>query len=108
MAHKNLINPETGIYYKSIKTVFTAARREAQFVNFRFNDLRHCFARAAGDPAVSVSALADTLGHKTWRTTMRYTHAAKEAKVRVVEAVERRQKDESDHITVTQEERQAS
>ena len=102
-------NPQTGTHYKVIKTAFNAARREAQIVDFRFHDLRHCFAsRAGNDPNVSISALAETLGHKNWKTTIRYTHAAKEGKKRVVEAVESHHSAEIGDITVTREKRQAS
>jgi hypothetical protein len=57
---------------------------------------------AGDDPKVTGNALAATLGHKTWKTTMHDTHAAKEAKVRGVQAVEIRPESVVGHITGTQ------
>jgi integrase len=102
-------SPKTGTRYQCIKKSFRSALREAEIEDFRFHDLRHTFSSLAGDdPNVTVNALAETLGHKNWRTTMQYTHSAKEAKLRGVQAVESRQNDEPGHITVTQAKRQAS
>jgi integrase len=82
--------------------------REAEIEDFRFHDLRHTFSSLAGDdPNVTINALAETLGHKNWKTTMRYTHAAKEAKLRVVQAVESIETEKSGHVAVTQAKRQA-
>jgi len=56
---------------------------------------------------VAVTTLAETLGHKDVRTTMRYTHASKGGKLRVVQAQERREIADGGHKSVT-DERQAS
>ena len=37
-------------------------------------------ASSEADPSVPIAALADVLGHKDWRTTMRYAHATEDAK----------------------------
>jgi integrase len=80
-------NPRTGTRYKDIKNGFKSILREAGIENFWFHDLRRSFAtRAGSDPSVAIPALAATLGHKNWQTTMRYTHATEDAKRRVVEA----------------------
>ncbi|HJZ67113.1 MAG TPA: hypothetical protein VKF81_03130, partial [Blastocatellia bacterium] len=43
--------------------------------------LHHSFATHAGaDPSVPATALADVLGHKDWRTRMRYAHATEDGK----------------------------
>ena len=60
------------------------------------------------DPGVAVAALAETLGHKDVRTTMRYTQASKAGKLRVVQAQEGREIEEGSHNSVTDEKRQAS
>jgi integrase len=85
-------NPRTGTRYKDIKKAFKNALRDAGITDLRFHDLRHTFASEAGDdPQVSVAALAETMGHKDWKTTMKYTHASKAGKLRVVEAQERKE-----------------
>jgi integrase len=102
-------NPRTGTRYKDIKKAFNNALRDAGIEDLRFHDLRHTFASQAGDdPGVSVAALAETMGHKDWKTTMQYTHASKKSKLRVVEAQERREVENAGHNSVTDDERQAS
>jgi integrase len=102
-------NPRTGTRYKDVKKAFNNAVRDAGIEDFRFHDLRHTFASTAGDdPGVAVTALAETLGHKDVRTTMRYTHASKAGKLRVVQAQERRETEDVGHNSVTNDKRQAS
>jgi integrase len=82
-------NPKTGTRYKDVKRAFKAALKEAKISDFWFHDLRHTFGTVAGnDPDVSIPALAETMGHKNWKTTMQYTHATDEGKRRVVAAQE--------------------
>lgn len=110
-AHRNgwsflFTNPKTGDRYKDLKSAFKAACRDAGIVDMRFHDLRHTFGTRAGDdPNVSIPALAEVMGHKNWRTTMRYTHATDEGKRRVMEAQER-DSQISSHKLVTNEKRQ--
>ena len=102
-------NPKTGTRYKDIKKGFRNALRDAGIEDFRFHDLRHTFASHAGDdPQVSVAALAETMGHKDWKTTMQYTHASKAGKLRVVQAQERKEIENGGHNSVTNEKRQAA
>lgn len=101
-------NARTGTRYKDVKRSFNSAMKEAGITGFRFHDLRHTFASHAGDdPTVSIAALAETLGHKDWKTTMQYTHASKQSKLRVVEALEKETEFEC-HKIVTKGKRQAS
>jgi integrase len=102
-------NPKTGTRYKDVRRSFASILKEAGIENFRYHDLRHTFASLAGDdPEVSIAALAETLGHKDWKTTMGYTHASKQSKLRVVQAQEESDSDLLGHKSVTKEERQAS
>jgi integrase len=101
-------NPNTGTRYKSVKRSFRSACKEAGITDLRFHDLRHTFASNAGDnPEVTLAALMETLGHRDPRTTMQYTHASRQGKLRVVEAAERWESG-AGHKLVTKEERQAS
>jgi integrase len=102
-------NPKTGTGYKDIKKAFTHAVRDAGLTNLRLYDLRHEFASTAGDdPEVSVTALAETLGHKNLKTTMQYTHASKAGKLKVVQAQEKREVLKIGRKSVANEKRQAS
>lgn len=102
-------NPRTRTRYKDVKKAFKNACRDAGIEDLRLHDLRHEFASTAGDdPQVSMAALAETMGHKDWKTTMQYTHASRASKLKVVNAQERRETENGGHKTVTNEKRQAS
>jgi integrase len=97
-------NPRTQERIKDVKRAFNSACRKAGIENFHFHDLRHEFASRAGDdPSVTIPALAETLGHRDWRTTQIYTHASTRAKLRVVEAQEKADLENSGHKSVTNE-----
>jgi integrase len=102
-------NPKTGTRYKDIKKAFKNAVRDAGLTDLRLHDLRHEFASTAGDdPEVSVTALAETLGHKNLKTTMQYTHASKAGKLKVVQAQEKKEVLQAGRKSVANEKRQAS
>lgn len=102
-------NPKTGTRYKDIKKAFKNAVRDAGLTDLRLHDLRHEFASTAGDdPDVSVTALAETLGHKNLKTTMQYTHASKAGKLKVVQAQEKKRVQDFGRKSVANEKRQAS
>jgi integrase len=66
----------TGEAWRSIRTAFEQACRDAKVLDFRFHDLRHTFASwlvMRGRPLKEVQEL---LGHKTITMTMRYAHLA--------------------------------
>ncbi len=84
--------------------------KDAGIEDLWFHDIRHSFATAAGDsPDVSLPALAETLGHKSIKTTMIYTHATDEGKRRVVDAAERfaRGRSQIGHMKTEEMEKQA-
>jgi len=102
-------NPKTGIRYKDIRKAFNNSVRDAGLTDLRIHDLRHEFASTAGDdPEVSVTALAETLGHKNLKTTMQYTHASRAGKLKVVQAQDRKGILKSGRKSVANEKRQAS
>ena len=103
-------NPRTGTRYKDVKKAFKRLLQDAGIDNLWFHDIRHSFATAAGDsPDVSLPALAETLGHKSIKTTMIYTHATDEGKRRVVDAAERfaRGRSQIGHMETEEKKRQA-
>ena len=103
-------NPRTGTRYKEVKKAFKRLLKDAGIDGLWFHDIRHSFATAAGDsPDVSLPALAETLGHKSIKTTMIYTHATDEGKRRVVDAAERfaRGRSQIGHMKTEEMEKQA-
>jgi integrase len=53
---------------------FKEALKKAKIENFRFHDLRHCFASWNRQAGVDLDTLADLMGHKDKRMTRRYAH----------------------------------
>ena len=57
-----------------IQRAFKKAVERARIKDFRFHDLRHCFASWNRQAGVDIDTLADLLGHKDTRMTRRYAH----------------------------------
>ena len=53
---------------------FKRALKSAGVKDFRFHDLRHCFASWNRQAGVDLDTLADLMGHKDTRMTRRYAH----------------------------------
>lgn len=60
----------------NIKTSWTALLKAANIDNFRFHDLRHCFASKLVMGGVDLYVVKDLLGHSTIALTERYAHLA--------------------------------
>jgi integrase len=71
--------------YRSVRTSFEKALKEAGIKNFTFHDLRHTFASWLAMEGVPMSTIGKLLGHKTPQMTMRYAHLAPEYLADVVE-----------------------
>jgi integrase len=70
--HKN------GERFYEIKRGFKKALREAGIEDFRFHDLRHCFASSLVQKGVDPYQVQRLLGHKSQAMTQRYAHLAPE------------------------------
>lgn len=82
------VNSSTDKPLTDIKNAFKTALTEAGIVGLRFHDLRHTAGTRMADANVPIAVIADILGHKDIRTTMRYVHATDEGKRRAVKSLE--------------------
>jgi len=72
------------------RTGWLKACKLAGIESLRIHDLRHTFGTRAADAGVPLPAIRDVMGHKSTKTTERYTHATDAGKRRAVEAAERK------------------
>lgn len=59
---------------KKVYNVFKKTLARAGIEDFRFHDLRHCFASWNRQAGVDIYTLAELMGHKDTKMTMRYAH----------------------------------
>ncbi len=76
-----------GRRYKDIKKSFHSALRKAGIKDFRFHDLRHCFASHLIMSGIDLTTVKELLGHKDIRMTLRYAHLAPSHKQKAVEVL---------------------
>lgn len=57
-----------------VQRAFKESLKMAEIEDFRFHDLRHCFASWNRQAGVDLDTLADLMGHKDTRMTRRYAH----------------------------------
>ena len=70
--------------WKSWRTAFRKALRDAGIHDFRFHDLRHCFGSYLGMNNTNPKAMMELMGHRRPEMTMRYTHLSVEYKRQAV------------------------
>lgn len=78
----------TGKPYKEVRKSFATACRKAGIQDFRFHDLRHCFASSLIMAGVDLTTIKELLNHKSLTMTLRYAHLAPSHKVRAVEVLD--------------------
>jgi len=78
----------TGEPYRSFRTAFTHAVRQASMVDFTFHDLRHTFASRLVMSGVDLPTVQELMGHKDISMILRYTHLSSDHKQRAVRALE--------------------
>ena len=80
-------NPKTKKPYASIHYAWDVARLKAGFPDLRIHDLRHSFASALVNQGVSLYEVQFLLGHKSIKSTQRYSHLDNQRLLRSVEHV---------------------
>jgi integrase len=70
--------------FTRVDRAFKGALRRARIEDFRFHDLRHCFASHLVMRGASLKEVQELLGHKTMTMTLRYAHLSQEHKKQAV------------------------
>jgi integrase len=76
------------LYKLEVQRGFKKALVQAEITNFRWHDLRHCFASWHRQAKTDIHTLADLMGHKDTRMTMRYAHIGQENLTNAVKILE--------------------
>jgi integrase len=79
---------ENGHPYGDFKTGWWTALRKAKIEGLRFHDLRHTFGTRLGMKGYDIKTIAELMGHKDIKMTMRYSHPTPEHKRRAVESLD--------------------
>ena len=79
---------ENGKPYGDVKTGWWTALEKAKIEGFRFHDLRHTFGSRLGMKGYDIKTIAELMGHKDIKMTMRYSHPTPEHKRRAVESLD--------------------
>ncbi|MFH2108547.1 MAG: site-specific integrase [Chrysiogenia bacterium] len=79
-------NPETGKPFVDIKRAWKTILKNCNIEDFRFHDLRHCFASyALAHGGGNLADLKDVLGHEKITTTARYVKSFMDGKQKLVD-----------------------
>ncbi len=80
---------EQGKRFGRIQTSFRTALRKSGIEDFRFHDLRHCFASTLVMAGEDLNTVRELLGHKDLTMTLRYAHLSPDHKTRAINVLDR-------------------
>ena len=78
-----------GETFGDVRRSFETALRRSGISDFRFHDLRHCFASNLVMEGVDIMTVKELMGHKTLDMTLRYSHLAPNHKTKAVNILDR-------------------
>lgn len=76
------------LYAVKVQRAFRKVVKEAKIEDFRFHDLRHCFASYLRQSGVELDIIGKLMGQKDLRSTKRYTHLNKECLRKPIEKLD--------------------
>lgn len=76
--------------YRSVRSAFEYAVKQAGLIDFHFHDLRHTFASRLVMAGVDIRTVQELMGHKTIAMTLRYAHLSPDHKRKAMAALEER------------------
>ena len=79
---------ENGKPYLDVKTGWWTALEKVGIENFTFHGLRHTFGSRLGMAGVDIKTIAELMGHKDIKMTMRYSHPTPEHKRKAVKTLD--------------------
>jgi integrase len=82
-----VFSDETGKPYKSFRTAWEQALKKAGIEDLTFHSLRHTFGTRLGMKGYDIKTIAELMGHRDIKMTMRYSHPTPEHKRRAVESL---------------------
>ena len=89
---------EKGEPFTRLDRSFNTALKRAGITNFRFHDLRHCFASYLAIDGISIYIISKLLGHSSVKVTERYAHLSPELNRKAVELLDRRMEKTNDTL----------
>jgi integrase len=78
-----------GLPYRSFRTAFERAVRQAGIADFTFHDLRHTFASRLVMAGVDLPTVKELMGHKHITMTLRYAHLSSDHKQAAVKKLDK-------------------
>ena len=77
-----------GETFANVRRSFDTAVRKSMIEDFRFHDLRHCFASSLIMQGVDIMTVKELMGHKDLTMTLRYSHLAPSHKTKAVNVLD--------------------
>jgi integrase len=78
-----------GKRFTKLQHSFEKALEKSKITDFRFHDLRHCFASNLVMEGVDLNTVRELMGHRDLTMTLRYAHLAPSHKMRAVNILDR-------------------